>query len=420
MPAGTLNWADGRRYQPAGITTGQSLPKDAFISGRIVLVWPFTPTYERLIRFRISAKYPINIGGSEYVSTAPTGEEKWAFTINLVPSASTLNSGQSARDTIKSEYDAFLPYLGSEVKIRTDGLKVTNLQGKEVNLEATGSRTLWTEKRGTWTMFQGEWSKLKGRFVSSADTLDATQSSTTPSWLEAEEIQPSLSDPPAPCIPQAGPSHFRPISSHLPSRLNLRPTNSPTKRKRTVSPEKRPEPATRALSAVVPPSKKVIELGNGSNFAFTRLNSGFTDTTSLRASSSLGDALASSSSSLEPPPPDQSLPDTVPANPTQLEMPPGAMRQRSPPGPATPAATQRTRSVQPVPTSRAEAEAAARLQGAKRLEEQQALQRAERDAATLLEQGLVVPVSAHVSVHAEDRMSSTLPPKTSEPIPSSM
>jgi len=408
MPAGTLDWADGRRYQPAGITTGQSLPKDAFISGRIVLVWPFTPTYERLIRFRISAKYPINIGGSEYVSTAPTGEEKWAFTINLVPSASTLNSGQSARDTINSEYDAFLPYLGSEVKISTDGLKVTNLKGKEVDLEATGSRTLWTEKRGTWTVFQGEQSKLKGRFVSSADILDATQSSTTPSWLEAEEIQPSLSDPPAPYIPQAGPSHFRPISSHLPSRLNLRPTNSPTKRKRTVSPDKGPQPAIRAPSAVVPPSKKVIELGNGSNFAFTRLNSGFTDTTSLRASSSLGDALASSSSSLKTPPPDQSLPDTVPANPTQLEMPPGAMRQRSPPGPATPAAIQRTRSVQPVPTSRAEAEAAARLQGAKRLEDQQALQRAERDAAVALEQGLVVPVSAHVSVHAEDRMSSTL------------
>ena len=49
-----------------------------------------------------------------------------------------------------------------------------------------------------------------------------------------------------------------------------------------------------------------------------------------------------------------------------------------------------------VAKSRAEAEAEARLQGTRRVEQQLAQQRAEKEAATLLERGLEVTVSVDV------------------------
>ena len=58
-----------------------------------------------------------------------------------------------------------------------------------------------------------------------------------------------------------------------------------------------------------------------------------------------------------------------------------------------------------VAMSRAEAEADARLQGMKRVEKQLAQQRAESEAATMLERGLEVTVSAAVrEIDADGRI----------------
>lgn len=73
------------------------------------------------------------------------------------------------------------------------------------------------------------------------------------------------------------------------------------------------------------------------------------------------------------------------------------------PQPVVPVSVKRAR-----PTSRAEAEAAARQEGAKRVEHQQAQQRAEKGAAAVLEQGLQVAVSVrHEMLRADARISCT-------------
>jgi hypothetical protein len=397
MPVNTPSFPYDQKYQPVDSAAGQYLTKDTFISGRIILLWPFKPDGPH-IRFAMSVKYPSNMLSSAYASTISTGTEKWKFTIDLLPSASSLKSGQTAQEVIKAEYDDLRPYLGSDVKVSGQGLKIMGVNGKELHLEGSGARPMWTAKRGTWTVFQGMSSKLKGRLVFfHLHSSDTTQSSTTPSWLEADPILPSSAESPPRIAPQAGPSHFRPISSHLPQQLNLRPTNSPTKRKRTLSPEKRSEAPPRQVPSI---PKKVIELGNGKPLAFARLTSGF-ESTALRGSSSIGDALAgSSSTSLETAPPASQVPDPPVAIPPQLksiplEMPPISTPRR----PALEALAQAPVNAPPpnkVAKSRAEAEAEARLQGTRRVEQQLAQQRAEKEAATLLERGLEVTVSVAV------------------------
>jgi hypothetical protein len=154
MPAGTPSFPYGQQYLPVDSAAGQYLTKDTFISGRIILFWPFKPDGPH-IRFAISVKYPSNMLSSAYASTVSTGTEKWKFTIGLLPAASSLKSGQTAQEVIKAEYDDLLPYLGSEVKISGEGLKITSVNGKELHLEGLGARTMWTAKRGAWTVFQG-------------------------------------------------------------------------------------------------------------------------------------------------------------------------------------------------------------------------------------------------------------------------
>ena len=162
MPKDNPAFLYGQQYRPIGPASGQYLPEDSYIIGRVVLFW--RPD-EHQIRFAISAKYPSDVSTSAYTSTGSTATEKWKFMITLLPSASGLKSGQSAQEVIKAEYDAFLPYLGSEVKVAAEGLKVMLVNGKELHLEGYGARTMWTAKRGAWTVFQGRSPKLKGRVV---------------------------------------------------------------------------------------------------------------------------------------------------------------------------------------------------------------------------------------------------------------
>jgi hypothetical protein len=143
------------RYQPSGLSLGQELPNNAYISGKIVLLWSMKAGAYQL-RFSISAKYQTNVTNSDYVSTSDKGTEKWKFNISLNPLAGNIKSGQTIQQTVEAEHEAMLPYLASEIKIATDGLKVIKIDGKDVGLEGIGSRMMWTESRGTWTVFQGK------------------------------------------------------------------------------------------------------------------------------------------------------------------------------------------------------------------------------------------------------------------------
>lgn len=162
MPADTPSFPYGQQYKPIEPETGQYLPKDTYISGRIVLLWKAD---EHQLRFAISAKYPSGVSTSAYTSTVSTGTVKWKFTISLLPTASSLKSCQTAQEVIRAEYDALREYIGSEVKVSAEGLKVMLVNSKEMHLEGSGARMMWTEKRGAWTVFQGRSSKLKGRLV---------------------------------------------------------------------------------------------------------------------------------------------------------------------------------------------------------------------------------------------------------------
>lgn len=155
MPDSTTPFVDHQRYHPIDPEPGQTLAKSTYISGRIILLWPAKAPNEHKIRFAISAKYPVNVGNSAYVSDVLAGLDKWRITITLSPAASNLKSGQLAHEVVKAEYDALLPYLGAEVKISSEGLVVSQVNGKALELDGSGARTMWTEKRGTWTVFQG-------------------------------------------------------------------------------------------------------------------------------------------------------------------------------------------------------------------------------------------------------------------------
>jgi hypothetical protein len=237
-------------------------------------------------------------------------------------------------------------------------------------------------------------------------SAEATQSSATPSWLSSDSSLPTPPSAAALTAPQAGPSNFRPITSHLPQQLNLRPTNSPTKRKRTQSPEKRPDPAPKLPAVVL--SKKLIDLAPGKHAEFTRLSSGFKESTALRASSSIGDALAGSSPSFETAPrtsqaeqdapPTRAMPRPERISSTPVDTIPTSAQRLTSPKPAAHASQHRPNAAIPPKLSltRAEAEAAARQQGEKKRNEERARQQLEEESTAQLEQGLILPVSSNV------------------------
>jgi hypothetical protein len=154
MPSSSSSFPNGSQFQPTGLSIGQTLPSATYISGKLSLLWSLKPTDDYL-RFCISARYPLNLSNSDYITTQSSEQEKWRFTFYLAPSAHGLKPGQTARQAMEAEYKAMEAYMGVSLRISTDGLRVTKMDGKDLELEGTGSRMMWTEKRGKWTVFQG-------------------------------------------------------------------------------------------------------------------------------------------------------------------------------------------------------------------------------------------------------------------------
>jgi hypothetical protein len=156
MTTAAGSFPSGDRYEPIDLSVGTVLPSKTFISGRLVLLWSLAKNHAHHLRFKISAKYQANISASDYVSAASIEQETWMFIINLTPSMrAATSSGQTLEEALMAEFERLKRYMAAEVKIVADGLKIVAVDGKEVTLEAAGSRTLWTEKVGAWTVFQG-------------------------------------------------------------------------------------------------------------------------------------------------------------------------------------------------------------------------------------------------------------------------
>jgi hypothetical protein len=144
----------------------------------------------------------------------------------------------------------------------------------------------------------------------------------------------------------------------------------------------------------------VIEVGSGRTPTFSRELGGFKDLAILRGTSSIGDALAGSSSSIgvtegSPEKQDQHRSTPVSISTDQAKSIAGSQRaarvNRNPVAAVIP----RMEEDQParIISARAKAEDAARQEGARRLEQQEAEQRAVADAAAALGRGLAVAVS---------------------------
>ena len=153
MPS-TSSFPNGQLLQPSSLSLGQPLPSDSYISGKLALLWSLNPTDDHF-RFCISAKYPLNTSDSDYITAQSKGFEKWRFVFHVAPSITGLKPGQTVRQALEAEHKEMEGVVGLDVKIALDGLKVIKLDGKEVELERTGSTVMWTEKRGKWTVFQG-------------------------------------------------------------------------------------------------------------------------------------------------------------------------------------------------------------------------------------------------------------------------
>lgn len=57
---------------------------------------------------------------------------------------------------MEEEHAQIKGVLGHKIKLVADSMRITNVEGRDVNIEATGARMVSTETKGAWTIFQGE------------------------------------------------------------------------------------------------------------------------------------------------------------------------------------------------------------------------------------------------------------------------
>jgi hypothetical protein len=160
----------------------------------------------------------------------------------------------------------------------------------------------------------------------------------------------------------------------------------------------------------------VIEVGSGRTSTFGREVGGFQDLAILRGTSSIGDALAGSSSSVgviegSPEKEDQHRSTPVLISTDQAKSMTGSQRavrvNRNPVAAVIP----HMEEDQParIISARAKAEDVARQQGARRLEQQEAEQRAAANATAALGRGFAVAVSTILKILSSETRISIIP-----------
>ena len=148
------------QYIPSTTTTvpGTILPKNTYLDGQLVVLFPLKGQTPDQLRIRIKNEYSQSTLASDYVAPSPTSSRKvkWKFTITLIPTENVKNSWTSTEESMRQEYTQMEGLLGHELKLVADSMRITCVEGREVNIEATGARMVWTETKGAWTIFHGE------------------------------------------------------------------------------------------------------------------------------------------------------------------------------------------------------------------------------------------------------------------------
>lgn len=146
----------GTRFIPGALSVGESLPKDTFLSGRLVLLFPFSPAHPVQLRFRLAAKFSAAIAPNDYVAATPSRRIKWTFNITISPNDEVRRSWANEKESLEGEHARLGGLMGKEVDVACDGLVVSEVSGTNVHLEAAGSRMMATEGMEPWTVFQGK------------------------------------------------------------------------------------------------------------------------------------------------------------------------------------------------------------------------------------------------------------------------
>jgi hypothetical protein len=165
MTTSSSTFPESERYKPADLDIGAIIPKKTYISGRLVLLFPVEGDHSDRLRFAVRAKYQANVAEIEYVAASPSISDKWKFMFHLeprrLPPPASASSGQTIKEAVLAEHERMALCMGAEIRMMADDLRIIKVDGKNVDFEAVGPRTMWTEKTGSWTIFQGT-SKLKG------------------------------------------------------------------------------------------------------------------------------------------------------------------------------------------------------------------------------------------------------------------
>lgn len=237
MSASHPSFPTCNRYVPttATVAEGASLPPNSYIDGKLVVVFDPNDARPEELRIRISSKQPYSTMTSDYVHPSSNRRVKWKLNITLLVTDDVKTTWPSVKEAMLDERERLRRCFGEGLRLMTDGMVIKRVDGIEVDIEAKGSRLLWTEKAGAWTIFQGEqsspFSSLSStRLVIQRLTLvGTTQSSSTPSWLRSPSIYTSSPSSPPPIVPSKQPvqkSIMRPVTAHIPTKLSMRPMES--------------------------------------------------------------------------------------------------------------------------------------------------------------------------------------------------
>ena len=146
------------QYIPSSKSTvpGATIPKNKHLDGQLVLLYPIMDSDPGQLRLRLKCENPQSTLVNDYVAASPSRRVKWKYNITLVPSESVKNGWADIKEVMLEIHQHMQGLLGHEMKLVVDDMRITNVQGREVDIEARGARMFWTEDEGAWTVFKGE------------------------------------------------------------------------------------------------------------------------------------------------------------------------------------------------------------------------------------------------------------------------
>lgn len=159
MPSSSSKFpTTSERYTPSSSTAvpGAILPQNSHLDGQFQVIFPLQAPHLDRIRLRIRCEYSQATLANDYVAPSPSRKIKWKFTVHLLPAEDVRNNWTNPQQAMNEEYRKLDGLLGQQIRLVADDMRITNVDGRDVVIEARGARVLWTESKGAWTIFTGE------------------------------------------------------------------------------------------------------------------------------------------------------------------------------------------------------------------------------------------------------------------------